>query len=174
VNDDRRAGHGLPNRRTKVKRITILSVLLSLLIALPVLAQPRGSADVVKAAPVQSSVTATAGERVEFAVKLDIQHRWHLYAHGDTTFIGVDLVPDETFPLQEFGAVYPEGHEGEFFGEKVRMIEGRNTIEASALVPAGMPAGEHPLELSVTVQACDDKTCLAPAHLPIKLTLKVE
>ena len=31
------------------------------------------------------------------ALKLDIATKWHIYAHGDTNFIGVDLVPDEGF-----------------------------------------------------------------------------
>ena len=50
---------------------------------------------------------------------MDIATRWHLYAHGDTNFIGVDLVPGRGFPPEEFQADYPAGHEGEFFGEMV-------------------------------------------------------
>jgi len=157
-----------------VKRIIAFAALCALLITLPVLAAPKGSADVVKVTPGKTVVTAAPGGRVAFAIEVDIAERWHLYAHGDTTFIGVDLVPSETFPLQEFSAEYPEGHEGEFFGEKVHMIEGHNIIKATALVPAEMAAGEHPLELALTVQACDDKTCLAPARVPVAITLKLE
>ena len=157
-----------------MKRIIATAVLGVLLFTLPALAQPRGSADVVKVAPGKTVVAAKPGARIDFTVAVEIAPRWHLYAHGDTTFIGVDLVPAETFPLAEFAAEYPEGHEGEFFGEKVRMIEGDNVIKASALVPEGMDKGDHPLELALTVQACDDKTCLAPAKVPVALTLKVE
>jgi thiol:disulfide interchange protein DsbD len=157
-----------------VKRNITAAALCALLFALPALAQPRGSADVVKVAPVKAAVAAVPGERVAFAVSVDIAERWHLYAHGDTTFIGVDLVPAENFPLQEYAAEYPEGHEGEFFGEKVHMIAGENVIAATALVPAELKAGEYPLELALTVQACDDKTCLAPAKVPVAITLKVE
>ena len=156
-----------------MKRIILVAVMGTLLAAAGALAAPRGSADVVKAAPVNKVITATPGARVEFAIEVVISPSWHLYAHGDTNFIGVDLVPAEDFPLTEFGAVYPEGHEGVFFGEKVRMLEGSNVIKASALVPAGLK-GEQPLELSLTVQACDDKTCLAPAYLPLTLTLKAK
>ncbi|MBE0567215.1 MAG: hypothetical protein IH621_14740 [Krumholzibacteria bacterium] len=141
--------------------------------SVPALAAPRGSADVVKAAPAKAVVAAAAGARVDLAVQVEIAPSWHLYAHGDTTFIGVELVPDEDFPLKEFAAVYPAGHEGVFFGEKVRMLEGTNLIKATALVPAGMQ-GEQPLELKLTVQACDDKVCLAPAYLPVVFTLKVK
>ena len=53
-------------------------------------------------------------------------------------------------------------------------IDGKEVIKASALVPADLPAGEYELALAVTVQACDDKMCLAPAYLPVKMNLTVE
>ena len=134
----------------------------------------KGSGDVVDVYPVAASVSAAAGERIEFAVKLNIQKNWHLYAHEDSLFIGVDLIPAKGFPLKDFQAVYPAGHEGEFFGEKVVMISGKEVIKASAEVPADLAKGKHELMLAVTVQACDNKTCLAPADLPIKLTLTVK
>ena len=137
-------------------------------------AQMKTSADVVKAEPATSVVAAPAGQRVAFDIKMNISTKWHIYAHGDTNFIGVDLVPSEMFPLDDFQAEYPQGHEGEFFGEKVFMIEGKDLIKASAMVPAGMPAGEYPLEFEITVQACDDKTCLAPAYLPVAVKLQVK
>ncbi|MFN2370762.1 MAG: protein-disulfide reductase DsbD domain-containing protein [Candidatus Krumholzibacteriia bacterium] len=154
----------------KLAAIVLIGCLVT---ALPALAVPRGSADVVKVAPVQAALAAAPGARIELAVEVTIAPTWHLYAHGDTNFIGVELVPDEDCPLQEFTAVYPEGHEGVFFGEKVRMLEGANVIKATALVPAGM-RGEQPLEFKLTVQACDDKVCLAPAHLPVAFTLTVK
>jgi thiol:disulfide interchange protein DsbD len=157
-----------------MKRILVPAVLLAMMISGAAHAVMKGSGDVVKVAPVTSAVTAKAGERVEMALKLDIATRWHIYAHGDTTFIGVDLVPAEEFPLKEFTAVYPKGHPKEFFGEMVQMIEGKEKITASALVPADLAQGEHDLTLKVTVQACDDKTCLAPAYLPVSFTLTVE
>jgi hypothetical protein len=134
----------------------------------------KGSADVVKVSASPTTLNAAPGAEVEFAVKVDIANTWHLYAHGDTTFIGLDLVPDEGFPLADFAAVYPEGHEGEFFGEKVMMIEGKESIAVTAKVPADLAAGEHALGLKVTAQACDDKTCLAPAYIPVGIKLVVE
>jgi thiol:disulfide interchange protein DsbD len=137
-------------------------------------AQMKTSADVVSATPALGSVSAAAGKRVDFTINLDIAKKWHIYAHGDTNFIGVDLVPSELFPLDDFEAEYPHGHEGVFFGEKVMMIEGKDVIKASALIPEGMPAGEYPLDFGVTVQACDDKTCLQPVDLPVNIRLLVK
>lgn len=134
----------------------------------------KGSADVVKVSAAPGKLVAKAGTEVTFAVKVDIQDTWHLYAHGDTSFIGVDLVPDDGFPLVDFAAVYPKGHEGEFFGEKVWMIDGKESIAVTATVPKDLPAGDHALGFKVTAQACDDKTCLAPAYLPVAIKLTVE
>lgn len=158
-----------------MKRILAMAMVLTMILAAgTALAVLKGSADVVKAAAVPATVTGQAGQRVEFAVELDISQKWHIYAHGDTNFIGVDLVPAEGFPLADFQAAYPHGHAGEFFGETVYMISGKERITASALVPAGLAAGDYPLQLAVKVQACDDKTCLAPVDLPVKVSLKVK
>ena len=158
-----------------MKRILAMATMLTVIGAAGVgLAAFKGSADVVKAAPAATAVKAKAGERVTFAIEVAIEDKWHIYAHGDSNFIGVDLKPADTFPLEDLQATYPKGHEGEFFGEPVWMIAGTELIEASALVPAGMAAGEHPLEFGVTVQACDDKTCLAPVDLPVTIKLVVE
>lgn len=157
-----------------MKRIALLTLLLVAVTAGLAFGGMKGSADVVAAAAKPLEIKAAAGERVVFEVAVDIQKRWHIYAHEDTNFIGVDLVPAEKFPLAEFKAEYPVGHEKEFFGDMVAMIEGSSVIKASALVPADLAAGVHELELAVTVQACDDKTCLAPAYLPVAVKLTVE
>jgi thiol:disulfide interchange protein DsbD len=157
-----------------MKRIALITLLLTAATAGLAFGAMKGSADVVKTTASPESVSVAAGDTVTFTVKVDIADRWHLYAHGDTNFIGVDLVPDEEFPLEDFQAEYPKGHEKEFFGDLVMMIEGKEKIQASALVPAGLEAGEHDLNLKLTVQACDDKTCLAPAFLPVNLKLTVE
>ncbi len=155
-------------KKTVIAAVLMLSLVTGAAFAL------KGSADVVDVKPLHAALSAAAGQRIDLDVKLDIARSWHLYAHGDSMFIGVDLVPDEGFPLKDFEAVYPEGHEGVFFGEKVRMLEGKNRITASALVPADLPVGVHTLGLQVTVQACDAKTCLAPAKVPVQVTLTVE
>ena len=158
-----------------MKRILVMVMALTVVLTAGVVsAASKGSADVVQASAAHAEVTGVAGQRVEFAVDLDISRTWHIYAHGDSNFIGVDLVPAEDFPLQKFAAEYPHGHKGEFFGETVYMIAGKEQIKASALIPADLAKGEHTLEFGVTVQACDDKTCLAPVNLPVTLNLKVQ
>ena len=157
-----------------MKRIALFTLLVCALGAGLAFGALKGSADVVKTAAEPVVLSSAPGQRVSFEVKLDIQKKWHIYAHGDTNFIGVDLVPAEEFPLEDFQAEYPPGHEKEFFGDMVAMIEGKEVIKVSALVPESLAKGDYELDLSVTVQACDDKTCLAPAFLPVAVKLKVE
>jgi hypothetical protein len=157
-----------------MKRIVIFALMITVVTTGLALGAMKGSADVVKASPSPAVLSSVAGERVSFDVKLDIRKKWHIYAHEDTNFIGVDLAPDEGNPLKELQAEYPAGHEKEFFGDMVFMIEGQDTITASALVPADLAKGEHDLFFSVTVQACDDKMCLAPAYIPVAVKLTVE
>jgi len=156
-----------------MKRIVITTLIVLVVFAGLAQGAMKGSGDVVAVAALPTAVTGAAGERVSFDVSLDISERWHIYAHGDTNFIGVDLVPADEFPLDDFQAVYPAGHEKEFFGDMVAMIEGKSKITASTLIPEDLPAGQYDLDLSVTVQACDDKTCLAPAFLPVTVKLTV-
>jgi hypothetical protein len=157
-----------------MKRIILFALLVVALGAGLAFGAMKGSADVVKVSARPAVLSSASGQKVSFEIKLDIQKRWHLYAHGDTNFIGVDLVPAEEFPLEDFQAEYPAGHEKEFFGDMVAMIEGAEVIKASAVVPDSLAKGVYELDLQVTVQACDDKVCLAPAFLPVVVKLTVE
>jgi thiol:disulfide interchange protein DsbD len=158
-----------------MKRIVMISAILGILLSAGMaLAAIKGSADVVKVAAVEESVVGAAGERVAFSIAMDISDTWHVYAHGDTNYIGVDVVLGDEFPLAEFKADYPSGHEGEFFGEPVWMIDGSSKISATALIPEGMESGDYEIPVGVQVQACDDKTCLAPIDLPVTINLTVK
>lgn len=157
-----------------MKRLLVAVLGLSLLAAVPALAAPKASADVVKVTPRQKMLVAAPGQKVTFQVALDIAPHWHLYAHGDTTFIGVDLDPGEPFPLEDFEATYPAGQPGEFFGETVMTVVGKQVISAEAVVPEKLAKGVHRVRLDLTVQACDDKMCLAPDLLPVTMELTVK
>jgi hypothetical protein len=60
-----------------------------------------------------------------FAVDFTVREGWHLYAHGDTVFYGVDLTGLAPGPLAGASVVYPEGRPGDFFGTPVRLLTGR-------------------------------------------------
>ncbi len=157
-----------------MKRMLAAVLGLALFAALPAVAAPKGSGDVVKVTPRQKLLSAAPGQRLTFQVAVDIAPHWHLYAHGDTSFIGIDLDPVDPFPLEEYEATYPAGTPGEFFGETVMTLAGRQVINAEAIVPEKLRKGAHKVKLSLTVQACDDKMCLAPATVPVEMDLTVK
>jgi hypothetical protein len=133
----------------------------------------KDSSDVVTASAEPGELTAGHGDTVAFRVNLRIAKAWHVYAHEDTSFIGIDLQPGEGFPLANFAVSYPAGREGTFFDEKVVILEGPQSVAATATVPAELAAGEYALDLALKVQACDTKTCLRPADIPVQLKLRV-
>ena len=62
-----------------MKRIMVMVAILSMTLnAALAMAAAKGSADVVQVKATQAVVTGVAGERVEFAVDLDISRTWHV------------------------------------------------------------------------------------------------
>jgi len=131
---------------------------------------PADSAGVVAVSVSPSRTPADHGDRVAFAVDFDIARGWHLYAHGDSVFIGIDLKGLDKAPLDSMIVKYPEGDSGEFFGETVSLLEGQGRVEVSGILRAGaeLPTA---IDMELELQACDSKTCLAPARVPARVNL---
>lgn len=136
----------------------------------PAAEQPTDSAGVVAVRAAPAVVPAAPGGEVSFAVDFRIAPRWHLYAHGDSVFIGIDLKGLDKAPLDSMIVEYPPGEPGEFFGEPVRLLEGAGRVKVAGRL---RPDAELPLdlELELELQACDDRTCLAPARVPARVKL---
>ena len=117
-----------------------------------------------------ASQEAAPGGRVVFAVAYEIDPGWHLYAHGDSVFIGIDLKGLDKAPLDSMIVIYPEGRPGVFFGEKVRLLAGAGRVEISGRLAADADLPLR-LDLEFEAQACDDAICLAPARLPAVVNL---
>ncbi len=135
--------------------------------------RPVDSAGVVKATLKPARIAARPGGAAAFEVAFAVERGWHLYAHGDTMFYGIALSGLEAGPLAGATIAYPAGEPGEFFGQPVRLLAGRQVVRVSATLPADAAPGRRRLSLALEVQACDDKSCLAPAKLPLTLDLEV-
>jgi len=139
---------------------------------------PRVSADVVKVTVQPPRLAAAAGGDVAFTVHLDIADTWHLYDHQyaadeESFYIGIDLLPTEDADLAGFDAEFPAGVPGQFMGEKVVMLHHAADIAVVAKLPDSA-SGTVELPFLLTVQACDDKICLQPSDIPVKVTVTVE
>jgi hypothetical protein len=133
--------------------------------------EATNSASVVKAGLRPAAVSAAAGGVVAFDVVLTIADGWHLYAHGDTTFYGIDLKGLDKGPLAGAAIGYPAGKRADFFGTPVDLLTGRQSVHVRATLTAGA-SGKLEVPLGLEVQACDDQRCLAPATIPLKLKLE--
>lgn len=152
-----------------MKTLTVCAALI-LSLALPVLGQGmRDSSSVVAVSVAPDTVRAGVGGTVAFTVTMAIEDGWHLYAHGDPVYYGISLnAPEAGLPLAGVKVAYPAGHEGEFLGETVTLLEKTEEIRVEGLL---MVQPEAPLTWELELQACDDKSCLAPAWVPVSVTV---
>jgi len=139
----------------------------------PADARPVDSAGVVGAALRPAVIRAMPGGSYAFAVDFTVREGWHLYAHGDTVFYGVDLTGLAPGPLAGASVAHPAGRPGDFFGTPVRLLAGRQSIAVRGVLPDSCCAGARRVELVLEVQACDAASCLAPARIALPLRLEV-
>ncbi|MFQ5953747.1 MAG: thioredoxin domain-containing protein [Kiloniellales bacterium] len=113
--------------------------------------------------------TATArdgGDHDEIAVSLDIDAGYHINANPASLdyLIATRLVFDRLTPSR---VRYPKASRFKpaFAAEALDVYEG--TVELRATFPKGVLEKGQLVRAAVTVQACDDRTCLPPADLPV-------
>ncbi len=162
-----------------------------MLVALDEYLDARAGAAAVVAAPptprsvTQGVVTATApsvavepGKDVEIPLTLSIRDGYHLYANdpGNEEVIptAVTLARVEGFALD---VVYPKGTPRTLEAngpEKMNLYENAVTIKARLRAEPGLPPGRREVTLKVKYQACNDRSCLAPATLEVPVTIEVQ
>lgn len=129
----------------------------------------RDSSSVVTVSVSPDTVRADVGDPVEVAVTLEIAKGWHLYAHGDTQYYGIGVTGLDSVPLAAVAVDYPAGHPGTFLGDRITLLAGSERLAVRGYLAA---APEKPLTLEVELQACDDRSCLAPAWLPFTFAVE--
>ncbi|MHB8078992.1 MAG: hypothetical protein ACYDIE_07040 [Candidatus Krumholzibacteriia bacterium] len=135
--------------------------------------RPADSAAVVQVVLRPAVLAATPGRAYAFTVEFTVREGWHLYAHGDTVFYGVDLTGLAPGPLADAAVTHPAGRPDDFFGTPVRLLAGRQTIAVRGVLPDSCRAGAQRVDLVMAVQACDAASCLAPARITLPLRLEV-
>jgi len=146
-----------------MRSATIIAVIL--LIGGFVLAQGMRDSSSVVSVTAPQSVHANVGETVTLTVNIDIDRSWHLYAHGDTVYYGISVAGLDTLPLAAVKVEYPKGHWGKFLGNQVQLLSGTETLTISGVLMSPL---DEPLKFELECQACDDKSCLAPAWIPFQ------
>jgi len=147
---------------------TIAVTVAVLMIAAACFGQGLRDSSTVVAVAAADTVHAGVGETVSFSVTMTIDEGWHLYANGDPQYYGISLNPPEGLPLANLQIAYPEGHMGTFLGDDVRLLDHEESLTVSGIL---MVQPEEPFAFELELQACDDKSCLAPAWIPVPLTV---
>jgi DsbC/DsbD-like thiol-disulfide interchange protein len=132
------------------------------------LAQARKSDSVVKVDATTDKPDADGKQTV--TITLDIENGWHVYANPveneDLTNAQTVVSISAKLKLENVKVEYPAGKLQKDHGEKYKIYEGKAVIKAQVKRAKG---DNSPLEMTITLQACNDKTCLLPATIKKEL-----
>lgn len=140
-------------------------------------AQPAGSAGKVETEVHLSQNMVPAGETIDAAVVMHIKEGWHVNANEPTLdyLIGTELKIDEQAGFTVSGIQYPESERFSFafVEEPLDVYQGDAPIFFTLETSPDLAPGFYTLNGTLRVQACDDKSCLAPSTLDIFIPLEV-
>lgn len=163
----------------KVKNFSI-SALIALIVLAPgnwLQAQPAGSAGKVEVEVKLSRNVIPAGDSAAAAVVMNIEDGWHVNAHEPTLdyLIGTELKIDTLSGFTVSGMQYPEPERFTFAfaGEPLDVYQGNAPIFFMLAASPDLAPGSYTLTGSLRVQACDDKSCLAPSTLDVSIPVEV-
>jgi thiol:disulfide interchange protein DsbD len=170
-------------------RTTILMVLAAILFAPAApMAGPSGddgwelipggslNADPVTVSALAGHAGIPRGGSADVAVVLDIASGWHVNSHEplEEWLIATELLFEEP-PFDVIETVFPE-HEEMMFAfsdEPMAVYEGKVVIGLRVGIREGFEGSTLPVSGHVVVQACDDRSCLAPVEKPFWIELPV-
>ncbi len=172
---------------TRIHRVLFLiAVLIAACGFAPAPNSPQdSSASKVKLYVVSDRSQVEPGSKLRVAVLLDHEPYWHTYAHDSPAaveqgMITVDLnvAADHTrLTVYTDRIGWPPFHSVEFdYGGPpmtLDVYEGRAIFHIPIIVKGDASPGLVEIPVTAHVQACDDKTCLAPAELRGSVTVSV-
>jgi len=144
-------------------------------------AQAFTSARVVTVTPYLSLDRVPPGSSLRLAAAVTIADGWHVNAHKPSLdyLIATQLQfdPADTGAAVKLGEpIYPAHVERAFSftdGKTLRVYEGTALIGVEASTARDLPASSRTLHATLTVQACNDSSCLAPAKLPVEFVIPI-
>jgi thiol:disulfide interchange protein DsbD len=117
------------------------------------------------------------GQIVRAAVALEVAMDLHVNANPPTYdyLIPVTISIEGQEGITLARSFYPEAEHVEFpyADEPLAVYEGTVVIGMELEIAADAPLGDHTIELSVRYQACNDRSCFAPANASLTLPVTV-
>jgi thiol:disulfide interchange protein DsbD len=145
---------------------------------LHVIAFAQGSDRVVKASAYSSVDAVRPGDKFKVAVALEVGAGYHINAHHPSldflipTTVKFEAPKGISFSDEKYPA--PKHRKFEFAPDtELAVHEGTLFITADAQAEKTLSPGAQTVRVMVTVQACNNSQCLAPADLTLDLRIEV-
>ncbi|WP_161602217.1 DUF255 domain-containing protein [Tautonia marina] len=117
------------------------------------------------------------GKPFEIRVTLTIDEKYHLNANpaGAPNLVPTLITLPDDSPVRLLDVSYPPGEPLTLAGQDapISVYSGSITAVVRLSIPDATEADSLDLTLSIRYQACDDRSCLAPASISLPVTLKV-
>lgn len=162
--------------RAHQKSKWVITAMLMLGLVSGLLAQLSPS-DIIKVELVAGQDVAVAGETLDIALVIDIEHPWHVYApEGNDDFV-IPVEPiieteDQAFTLAKW--MYPRAEVLSVAGvDEPAAVYGGRLILSNQLVLDDDATGVLIIGGELGFQACDDAQCLIPSYVEFSLSLPI-
>ncbi len=136
-----------------------------------------GPPAVVSARTVLATNAAHAGRTDKLAVVAQIQPGYHINDHTPSLnyLIPTKVTFDDSPSVKVEKVVYPRGTPKKFvfLDTPISVYEGELLLGAKLMVNHSAKPGTYPLHGKLTYQACNDHACLAPASVPLSVSIRV-
>jgi thiol:disulfide interchange protein DsbD len=135
----------------------------------------KTSANFVKVTHQLSANKARPGESIEVTVLMDITPGWHVQAARPSFeyLVPTKLVLTPEEGIQVSPVTYPTPRKVRFITDIVEVFDGQTPLRFTMTLPRSVSNGAHILKGKLTVQACDDKSCLAPGVINVPIPFEV-
>ncbi|MBI3872264.1 MAG: thioredoxin family protein [candidate division Zixibacteria bacterium] len=122
-----------------------------------------------------SNDSATVGDTVWLAVKLDLAPRWHVNSAKPRQDYLIPTRLETAFPpaVRAGEFLYPPGHLISLLGDSMSVYESGTTILLPAVVTSDAVPGMIKLTGTLHYQGCDDKSCVAPDDAELAWTITI-
>jgi suppressor for copper-sensitivity B len=144
----------------------LLLACLPLLTASTLLGQVPGRAEKANFSVVADKTAHAPGEQASLAAVMDIERGWHTNSNQPTFEYLIPTKIEIALPAGWPGASidYPRGEMKTFaFADQpISVYEDEVALIATFIIPDSQAEGVVPVELRLTYQACDDRSCLPP------------
>ena len=156
-------------------RMLVWVWVLTLMATIPGWAQSNNS--VVEVRAVMSTDAAHANSPLKLAVLAQVAAGYHINDHKPSLdyLIPTEFKMDPSDQFTVRTVVYPKGSLKRFAFSDAPLSVYEGTVVVGTLLQAGkaVPAGTYTLKAKFAYQACNDHACLAPASVPVTLTIRI-